>query len=103
MPWPAGPGRRRERRPHRISFAIPPRLCDNGRGAPRPESPMTEKKTLPERERELQARMRAPGGQAELEALASEYAAAGGVLCGDGLSPITCILVHERETGLIRP
>ena len=63
---------------------------------------MTAKKTLPERERELQAQIRTPEGKAALEELASRYAEAGGVLCGDGLSPITCILVHEREKGLIR-
>ena len=42
------------------------------------------------------------GGRIELEELASRYAKASGKLTRPGTSPITYILVHEREQGLIR-
>jgi hypothetical protein len=63
---------------------------------------MTYQKTLHERERELQAEMLTPGGHARLDELAARYAESGGPRCGYGPSAITCILVHEREAGLIR-
>jgi hypothetical protein len=62
---------------------------------------MTAVKTLGERERELQARLQMPGGQAELEDLADVYADAG---AGPRwrTSVITYILVYERGQGIIR-
>jgi hypothetical protein len=61
---------------------------------------MAQKKTLPEREKELQAMISTPEGRVELERLASLYRE------GDRPRPprtsvITYILVHEREKGLI--
>lgn len=63
---------------------------------------MTDQKTLRERERELQAEMLTPGGHARLDELAAGYAECGGPRCRYGQSPITRILVHEREAGLMR-
>ena len=62
---------------------------------------MTPKKTLPERERELQALLATQEGRAELQELESRYSAAGGTLRPGGASLITYILVYEREHGLI--
>jgi hypothetical protein len=58
-------------------------------------------KTMPEREKELQRLLAAPGGRAELEALADRYRAAGGRARPPRTSVITYILVHERACGLI--
>ena len=62
---------------------------------------MPGKKTLREREKELQVLLATPPGRSELQALASRYSAA-----SDGLAPtrksiITYILVYERSKGLI--
>ena len=62
---------------------------------------MTPKKTLPERERELQSLLATLGGREKLQQLASVYSAASGKLKPAGASAITYILVHERERGLI--
>ena len=62
---------------------------------------MTPKKTLQEREKELQALLATPAGRQEVQQLASQYAAASGNLRPAGTSTITYILVHEREHGLI--
>ena len=62
---------------------------------------MTPKKTLQQREQELQALLVTRAGQKELQELASRYAAASGKLRPTGTSAITYILVHEREQGLI--
>jgi hypothetical protein len=62
---------------------------------------MTPKKTLAQRQKELQALFATPAGRAELEALVSRYAAASGRLRPGGASLITYILVHEREHGLL--
>jgi hypothetical protein len=58
-------------------------------------------KTLQQREKELQVLLLTPQGQAELEALASRYYAAGGRGRPARTSVITYILVHERERGMI--
>ena len=63
---------------------------------------MTPKKTLSEREKELQALLATPAGREELQELASRYSAAGGKLRPAGTSVVTYILVHERGQGLIR-
>jgi hypothetical protein len=63
---------------------------------------MTSKKTLQEREKELQALLATPAGRQEVQELASRYFAASGKLRPPGTSAITYILVHERERGLIR-
>ena len=60
------------------------------------------KKTLTERERELQGLMRTDEGRAELEVLASRYAAAGGEPRAHRGSLVTYILVYERVAGLLR-
>ena len=62
---------------------------------------MTPTKTLPERERELQALLATQAGRAELQELESRYSAAGGALRPEGASLLTYLLVYEREHGLI--
>ena len=62
---------------------------------------MTPMKTLPHRERELQALLATRAGRAELQELESRYSAAGGTLRPGGASLITYLLVYEREHGLI--
>jgi len=62
---------------------------------------MSAKKTLPVREKELQALLATPAGRDELQELATRYAAASGKLRPGNASLITYILVHEREQGLI--
>jgi hypothetical protein len=62
---------------------------------------MNPKKTLSEREKELQALLASPAGREQLEQLASRYGAAGGRLRPAGTSVITYILVREREQGLL--
>jgi hypothetical protein len=62
---------------------------------------MTPKKTLQQRERELQALLATPAGREELQGLAARYHAAGGREKPGGTSVVTYILVHEREHGLL--
>jgi hypothetical protein len=62
---------------------------------------MTPKKTLPQREKELQALLRTPAGREELRELDARYHAARGRLRPSRTSVITSILVHEREQGLL--
>ena len=62
---------------------------------------MGPKKTLQEREKELQSLFATPAGRAELKALAARYAAADGKLMAGRSSIITYLLVYEREHGLI--
>jgi len=62
---------------------------------------MNPKKTLPEREKELQALLATPAGRQELRALAARYGAASGKLRPERASVVTYILVHERTHGLI--
>jgi hypothetical protein len=62
---------------------------------------MTPKKTLREREKELQALLATPPGRAELEELESRYAAVDGVRRPGRASLITYLRVYEREHGLI--
>ena len=62
---------------------------------------MTVKKSLREREKELQSLLATPAGRDELEDLESRYAAEGASLRAERTSLITYILVHERERGLI--
>lgn len=62
---------------------------------------MTPPKTLPQREKELQALLATAAGRAELQALAARYAAESGKVRGTRTSAITFILVQERERGLI--
>jgi hypothetical protein len=64
---------------------------------------MAEKKTLRQREKELQTLLATPAGRDELEGLADRYRAAGGRLRPEGTSIVTYILVHERQHGLIVP
>lgn len=62
---------------------------------------MTPKKTLPQREKELQALLATPAGRVELQELESRYAAAGGSLRPERASLVTYLLVYERGRGLI--
>ena len=58
-------------------------------------------KTLHEREKELQAMLVTPEGQAELRALAERYEAAGGRVLHASRSLVTYVLIHERHSGVI--
>jgi hypothetical protein len=62
---------------------------------------MTSKKTLQERERELQVMLATPAGRKQLEEMESLYQAAGGKSRPQKTSIITYLLVHERCKGLI--
>jgi hypothetical protein len=62
---------------------------------------MAPKKTLQQREKELQSLLATPAGRDELQQLESHYAAAGGRVRPGSGSIITYILVYERERGLI--
>jgi hypothetical protein len=62
---------------------------------------MTAKKTLPEREKELQSLLATPAGRVELQALESRYSALGSRVRPGRASLITHLLVYEREHGLI--
>ena len=60
-----------------------------------------QRKTLQEREKELQALLANPLGRKELQELESRYRAESGKMKPANSSAITFILVHEREQGLI--
>jgi hypothetical protein len=62
---------------------------------------MTPRKTLRQRELELQALMVTPAGREELLALGARYGAASGRTRPEHASVITWILVHERVHGLL--
>ncbi len=62
---------------------------------------MLPKKTLQERQQELQTLLSTPAGREELQQLASHYHAISNVLRPAGKSVITFLLVREREMGLI--
>jgi hypothetical protein len=62
---------------------------------------MTAKKTLHQREKELQSLLSTPEGREELQALGARYCTAAGRVRPERTSLITYILVHEREQGLI--
>jgi hypothetical protein len=62
---------------------------------------MPAKKTLPEREKELQTLLTTPAGRAQLEDLDARYYAASGRVRPAKASIITYILVQERQQGLI--
>jgi hypothetical protein len=62
---------------------------------------MSPKKTLAQRQKELQALLATPAGREELQALGARYHAAGGNVRPGRASVITYILVYERARGLI--
>jgi len=62
---------------------------------------MPHKKTLREREKELQVLLATPAGRSELQALASRYSEASDSLGPPRKSIITYVLVYERLKGLI--
>jgi len=62
---------------------------------------MSPKKTLQEREKELQSLIATPSGRQQIQELASGYNMASGKLRPAGTSAITYILVYERQAGLI--
>jgi hypothetical protein len=64
-------------------------------------SRMKPQKTLPQREKELQALLTTPAGREELQKLETQYQAASGRPKPLRTSVITYILVHERGQGLI--
>jgi hypothetical protein len=63
---------------------------------------MARVSTLEDRQRELRALLATPSGRAQVQELAARYCRASGKPLPAGKSPITYILVHEREQGLIR-
>lgn len=63
---------------------------------------MVATKTVQEREKELKALLATEAGRAELEEMATRYAAAGGRIWPTGRSVVTYIIVHERQFGLVR-
>jgi len=62
---------------------------------------MSPKKTLLEREKELQSLLATPAGRRDLQELASRYVAASDRPRPAGTSVVTYILVHERQQGLV--
>lgn len=62
---------------------------------------MFTKKSLLQRERELQSLLATPAGRDELQNLGHRYSAAGGRIRPECASLVTYILVHERERGQI--
>ena len=62
---------------------------------------MTPKKTLQEREKELQSLLATPVGREELQVLANRYYEMSGRMRPERTSVVTYILVHERGRGLI--
>jgi hypothetical protein len=62
---------------------------------------MKVRKTLQEREKELQSLLATPEGRTELTDLEARCVAASGKLRPVGTSVITYVLVYEREQGLI--
>jgi len=62
---------------------------------------MLPKKTLPQREKELQSLLATPAGKEELQELESRYHGANGRHRPLKMSIVTYIIVHEREQGLI--
>jgi hypothetical protein len=62
---------------------------------------MPPKKTLQQRQKELQALLATPAGRKELQGLESRYYAASGRLRPANTSAITYILVYERAQDLI--
>jgi hypothetical protein len=62
---------------------------------------MLQKKTLQQRQQELQSWLATLPGRENLQELASKYAAMSGKLHPAGKSAITYILVYERGHGLI--
>ncbi len=62
---------------------------------------MAPKKTLQQREKELQTLLANPVGRKQLQELESRYLSASGKMRPERASLITYILVYERERGLI--
>jgi hypothetical protein len=62
---------------------------------------MTPKKSIQEREKELQSLLATPVGREELQVLANQYYEMSGKMRPERTSVVTYILVHERGRGLI--
>ncbi len=62
---------------------------------------MNVKRTLEEREKELQMLLATPDGRGKIQEIVASYSAASGKVMPSNSSPITYILVHERAQGLI--
>ena len=59
------------------------------------------KKTLQQREKELQALLATEAGREEFRGLVACYQEAGGRVLPEGASVVTYILVHERQHSLL--
>jgi hypothetical protein len=64
---------------------------------------MSPKKTLRQREKELQDLLATPAGKGELLELEARYRTAGGGMRPPKASLITYLLVYERGRGLLAP
>jgi len=62
---------------------------------------MQSKKTVQQREKELQSLLATPAGMTELRQLEARYAASDRIRPPKS-SVVTFILIHEREQGLIK-
>ena len=62
---------------------------------------MTPKKTLPQRQKELQRLLATPVGREELQEMENRYYEESGKMRPENTSVITYILVHERVHGLL--
>jgi hypothetical protein len=62
---------------------------------------MIPKKTLSQRQKELQCLLVTPAGREELQEMEFRYHAVSGKLRPEKTSVITYILVHERVQGLV--
>jgi hypothetical protein len=62
---------------------------------------MAEKKTLAQREKELQTLLATPAGRAEIQELEDRYYTAGARMRPARSSVITYLLVYEREQGFL--
>jgi hypothetical protein len=62
---------------------------------------MTPKKTLPQRQKELQRLLATPAGREELQEMELRYRAVSGRVRPERTSVITYLLVHERVQGLV--
>jgi hypothetical protein len=63
---------------------------------------MQPKKTVQQREKELQSLLTTPAGRTELHELEARYHEASDRIRPSKSSVVTLILIHERERGLIK-
>jgi len=63
---------------------------------------MYPKKTVQQREKELQSLLATPAGRAELHELEARYHETSDRIRATKTSVVTFILIHEREMGLLK-